>query len=200
MQFSWTFSWRFFRIGVSLGRRSLIGGVMRFIPITLTTLLSAPRMLPSTSGYSSPRYSYRTTPRCPSSFSSSHCCTRQQSLAQLHMLIMKTPNLCSTGNAIAWNKIMLISHNACWACTWAVLSRLSRNNSLLALLIPKYDICAIRGGLIYHTNDEKRVFMPCRAIWPASKMNDPRKMWAKEDVPSWLWQSLQWDLLLADES
>jgi len=46
------------------------------MPITLTMLLSAPRMEPSTSGYSSPRYSYSTTPRCPSSFSSSHACAR----------------------------------------------------------------------------------------------------------------------------
>lgn len=31
--------------------------------------LRAPRMLPSTSGYSSPRYSYKTTPKWPMSFS-----------------------------------------------------------------------------------------------------------------------------------
>ena len=32
------------------------------MPMTLTMDLRAPRMEPSTSGYSSPRYSYRTTP------------------------------------------------------------------------------------------------------------------------------------------
>lgn len=39
------------------------------VPITFTIALSAPSMLPSTSGYSSPRYSYNTTPKCPISFS-----------------------------------------------------------------------------------------------------------------------------------
>lgn len=75
MQFSWTFSCLFFKMGVRRGSRSLMGGVIFVIPITFTMLLSAPNMLPRTSGYSSPRYSYSTTPRCPSSFSSSHCCT-----------------------------------------------------------------------------------------------------------------------------
>ena len=54
-------SYLFFRIGVSLGRRSLIGGVIFVIPITLTIALSAPKIDPSTSGYSSPKYSYNTT-------------------------------------------------------------------------------------------------------------------------------------------
>lgn len=39
------------------------------IPITFTIAFNAPSMLPSTSGYSSPRYSYKTTPKCPISFS-----------------------------------------------------------------------------------------------------------------------------------
>mmetsp|Transcript_33482 Transcript_33482/g.84349 ORF Transcript_33482/g.84349 Transcript_33482/m.84349 type:complete len:296 (-) Transcript_33482:1860-2747(-) len=72
MQFSCTFSWRFLRMGVRRGSRSFTGGVMRLMPITFTMDLSAPRMEPSTSGYSSPRYSYSTTPRCPISCSSSH--------------------------------------------------------------------------------------------------------------------------------
>ena len=38
--------------------------------MTLTIDLRAPRMEPRTSGYSSPRYSYSTTPKCPMSFSS----------------------------------------------------------------------------------------------------------------------------------
>ena len=53
------------------------------MPMTLTMLLSAPRMEPSTSGYSSPRYSYSTTPRWPSSFSSSHACAAR--LASKHI-------------------------------------------------------------------------------------------------------------------
>jgi hypothetical protein len=36
MQFSCTFSCRFFRMGVSRGSRSLIGGVILVMPITLT--------------------------------------------------------------------------------------------------------------------------------------------------------------------
>lgn len=47
-------------MGVSLGRRSLMGGVILVIPMTLTMALSAANMEPSTSGYSSPKYSYRT--------------------------------------------------------------------------------------------------------------------------------------------
>lgn len=47
----------FLRIGVSLGSRSLIGGVILVMPITLTIDLRAPRIEPNTSGYSSPRYS-----------------------------------------------------------------------------------------------------------------------------------------------
>ena len=47
----------------------IAGGVILVIPITLTMDLRAPRMDPRTSGYSSPRYSYSTTPKCPISFS-----------------------------------------------------------------------------------------------------------------------------------
>mmetsp|Transcript_16757 Transcript_16757/g.57211 ORF Transcript_16757/g.57211 Transcript_16757/m.57211 type:complete len:230 (+) Transcript_16757:878-1567(+) len=72
MVFSCTFSWRFLRIGVRRGRRSFIGGVMDAMPTTLQIAFSAPRMEPNTSGYSSPRYSYRTTPRWPMSCSSPH--------------------------------------------------------------------------------------------------------------------------------
>mmetsp|Transcript_36035 Transcript_36035/g.119345 ORF Transcript_36035/g.119345 Transcript_36035/m.119345 type:complete len:237 (+) Transcript_36035:894-1604(+) len=72
MQFSCTTSCRFLRMGVRRGSRSLIGGVILVMPITLTIALSAPRMEPSTSGYSSPRYSYSTTPRWPISCSSLH--------------------------------------------------------------------------------------------------------------------------------
>lgn len=39
------------------------------VPITFTIAFRAPSMLPSTSGYSSPKYSYKTTPKCPISFS-----------------------------------------------------------------------------------------------------------------------------------
>ena len=38
-------------------------------PMEVVLTFSPPRMLPRTSGYSSPRYSYSTTPRWPSSFS-----------------------------------------------------------------------------------------------------------------------------------
>lgn len=64
----------FLRIGVRRGRRSLMGGVILVIPITLTMPFRAPRILPSTSGYSSPRYSYNTTPKWPISRS----CNRKQ--------------------------------------------------------------------------------------------------------------------------
>mmetsp|Transcript_7516 Transcript_7516/g.17299 ORF Transcript_7516/g.17299 Transcript_7516/m.17299 type:complete len:271 (-) Transcript_7516:1065-1877(-) len=70
MQFSCTFSCLFLKMGVNLGSRSRIGGGIFDIPMTLTIALSAPSMLPRTSGYSSPRYSYRTTPRWPMSCSS----------------------------------------------------------------------------------------------------------------------------------
>mmetsp|Transcript_57122 Transcript_57122/g.129416 ORF Transcript_57122/g.129416 Transcript_57122/m.129416 type:complete len:231 (+) Transcript_57122:614-1306(+) len=72
MQFSCTFSCRFFRMGVRRGRRSLMGGCILDMPMTLTMALRPPMMLPSTSGYSSPRYSYSTTPRCAMRASSPH--------------------------------------------------------------------------------------------------------------------------------
>mmetsp|Transcript_12420 Transcript_12420/g.30490 ORF Transcript_12420/g.30490 Transcript_12420/m.30490 type:complete len:255 (+) Transcript_12420:721-1485(+) len=74
MQFSCTRSCRFLRIGVRRGSSSLIGGVMRCMPITLTIALRPARIEPSTSGYSSPRNSYSTVPRWPISCSSSHSC------------------------------------------------------------------------------------------------------------------------------
>mmetsp|Transcript_8550 Transcript_8550/g.16772 ORF Transcript_8550/g.16772 Transcript_8550/m.16772 type:complete len:262 (-) Transcript_8550:1809-2594(-) len=72
MQFSCTFSCLFFKIGVSLGSKSLMGGCMFCIPITFTIPFRAPRMDPSTSGYSSPRYSYKKRPKFANSVSSSH--------------------------------------------------------------------------------------------------------------------------------
>ncbi|PON95286.1 hypothetical protein TorRG33x02_088080, partial [Trema orientale] len=57
IQFSWTFSCLFFKIGVNLGSKSLIGGVIFVIPITLTIAFTAPKIDPRTSGYSSPKYS-----------------------------------------------------------------------------------------------------------------------------------------------
>mmetsp|Transcript_28314 Transcript_28314/g.85363 ORF Transcript_28314/g.85363 Transcript_28314/m.85363 type:complete len:245 (-) Transcript_28314:2397-3131(-) len=73
MQFSCTFSCLFLRIGVSRGKRSLIGGVILVMPITLTMAFIAPRMEPKTSGYSSPRYSYKNNPKWPIICSSPHC-------------------------------------------------------------------------------------------------------------------------------
>ncbi len=72
MQFSCTFSCRFFRMGVNLGSRSLIGGCMFVIPMTFTMDFKPDSRLPSTSGYSSPRHSYSTVPRWPSFCSSPH--------------------------------------------------------------------------------------------------------------------------------
>ena len=66
---NFTFSCLFFKIGVSLGNKSLMGGVIFVIPMTLTMAFNAPKMLPNTSGYSSPKYSYKTTPKCPINFS-----------------------------------------------------------------------------------------------------------------------------------
>ena len=59
-------------MGVSLGSKSLIGGVIFYIPMTFTIALSPPNMLPSTSGYSSPKLSYRLTPSFPNFCSSPH--------------------------------------------------------------------------------------------------------------------------------
>ena len=49
IQFSCTFSCRFFRIGVNRGSKSLIGGCMFVMPMTLTMDLRPHKMLPSTS-------------------------------------------------------------------------------------------------------------------------------------------------------
>mmetsp|Transcript_86974 Transcript_86974/g.243812 ORF Transcript_86974/g.243812 Transcript_86974/m.243812 type:complete len:245 (+) Transcript_86974:819-1553(+) len=73
MQFSWTFSWRFFKIGVKRGSRSLIGGVIFVIPMTFTIAFIAPKIDPRTSGYSSPKYSYKKRPKWPIICSSPHC-------------------------------------------------------------------------------------------------------------------------------
>ena len=70
IQFSYTFSYLFFRIGVNLGSRSLIGGVILFIPITFTILLIPASNEPNTSGYSSPRHSYNIIPNLPNRASS----------------------------------------------------------------------------------------------------------------------------------
>mmetsp|Transcript_1821 Transcript_1821/g.4051 ORF Transcript_1821/g.4051 Transcript_1821/m.4051 type:complete len:231 (+) Transcript_1821:615-1307(+) len=72
MQFSWTFSWRLRRMGVRRGSRSLMGGVILDMPTTLMIPFKPPRIEPRTSGYSSPRYSYSTTPRWFRSCSSPH--------------------------------------------------------------------------------------------------------------------------------
>lgn len=40
-------------MGVSLGSRSLIGGVIFIMPTSITIYFNAPKMLPNTSGYSS---------------------------------------------------------------------------------------------------------------------------------------------------
>mmetsp|Transcript_28362 Transcript_28362/g.66295 ORF Transcript_28362/g.66295 Transcript_28362/m.66295 type:complete len:231 (-) Transcript_28362:1707-2399(-) len=72
IQFSCTFSWRLRRMGVRRGSRSLMGGVILLIPTTLTMPLRPPRIEPRTSGYSSPRYSYSTTPKWLRSCSSPH--------------------------------------------------------------------------------------------------------------------------------
>ena len=65
IQFSWTFSFLFFNIGVNLGNRSFIGGVILAIPISITILFNAPRILPNTSGYSSRRHSFKFKPNLP---------------------------------------------------------------------------------------------------------------------------------------
>ena len=78
-----TSTYLFLSIGVSLGSRSLMGGVILVIPITLTIAFSAPSILPSTSGYSSPRYSYNTTPKWPINFS---CNTRRWNNKQIVVL------------------------------------------------------------------------------------------------------------------
>lgn len=48
IQFYCTFSCLFFKIGVNLGNKSLIGGVILFIPTSNTIAFKAPRILPNT--------------------------------------------------------------------------------------------------------------------------------------------------------
>jgi len=52
-------------MGVSLGRRSLMGGVILAMPTSITMLFNAPKILPNTSGYSSLRHSLRFNPNLP---------------------------------------------------------------------------------------------------------------------------------------
>jgi hypothetical protein len=49
-----TFSNLFLKMGVNLGSRFLMAGIIFIIPTTFTIAFSAPRMLPGTSGYSHP--------------------------------------------------------------------------------------------------------------------------------------------------
>lgn len=72
IQFYCTFSFLFFKIGVNLGSRSLIGGVIFAIPTSITIYLRAPKMLPSTSGYSSRKLSFKFSPSLPNLVSSPH--------------------------------------------------------------------------------------------------------------------------------
>lgn len=81
MQFSCTFSWRFFRMGVNLGRRSLMGGYILFIPMTFTMPLRPPKIDPSTSGYSSPKHSYKIWPNRDKRVSSWHTLIQGPTLA-----------------------------------------------------------------------------------------------------------------------
>mmetsp|Transcript_15794 Transcript_15794/g.40406 ORF Transcript_15794/g.40406 Transcript_15794/m.40406 type:complete len:262 (-) Transcript_15794:1009-1794(-) len=104
MQFSCTFSCRFFRMGVRRGSRSLIGGVMRVMPMTFTMALRAPRMEPSTSGYSSPRYSYSTTPRWPMSRSSWHACITTA------MRAIKSAACCRTFADLLFRRHLMVPH------------------------------------------------------------------------------------------
>mmetsp|Transcript_5044 Transcript_5044/g.16150 ORF Transcript_5044/g.16150 Transcript_5044/m.16150 type:complete len:210 (+) Transcript_5044:523-1152(+) len=71
-QFSCTFSCLFFKIGVNLGNKSFTGGVIFDMPTTATMDFKAPKIDPKTSGYSSPKYSYKTTPKWQINCSSSH--------------------------------------------------------------------------------------------------------------------------------
>ena len=65
IQFYCTFSFLFLRMGVRLGSKSLIGGVILAIPIYITIAFRAPKILPKTSGYSSLRHSLRFNPSLP---------------------------------------------------------------------------------------------------------------------------------------
>ena len=70
IQFSYTFSCLFLRIGVNLGNKSLMGGLILFIPITLTIAFNPPKIEPNTSGYSSPKHSNNNCPNLPNLTSS----------------------------------------------------------------------------------------------------------------------------------
>lgn len=57
-------------MGVNLGNKSLIGGDILFIPITLTIAFNPPKIDPKTSGYSSPKHSNNNYPNLPNLASS----------------------------------------------------------------------------------------------------------------------------------
>lgn len=72
IQFYCTFSFLFFRMGVSRGNKSLIGGVILAMPTSITISFRAPKILPNTSGYSSLKLSFRFSPSRPSLVYSPH--------------------------------------------------------------------------------------------------------------------------------
>lgn len=72
IQFYCTFSFLFFRIGVNLGNKSLMGGVILVIPTSITISFRAPKMEPKTSGYYYLRHSFKFNPSLPNLVSSPH--------------------------------------------------------------------------------------------------------------------------------
>ena len=67
-----------------------MGGVIFDMPITLTIAFNAPNIDPKTSGYSSPKYSYKTTPRWPISWSSPQARITTAILAMRSAACMRT--------------------------------------------------------------------------------------------------------------
>ena len=74
------------------------------IPTTATIAFRAPKMLPRTSGNSSPRYSYRTTPRWPMSCSSSHV------FITAAILEIRSAACCRTSADLLFRRHLIVPH------------------------------------------------------------------------------------------
>ena len=97
IQFSWTFSFLFFKIGVKRGSSSFIGGFILDIPTSITMLFKAPKILPNTSGYYSLKHPSKFKPKPPSLVS----------YPQIFMLWA----ILETKSAACWRTLMILFPN-----------------------------------------------------------------------------------------
>ena len=95
-----------------------MGGVILVIPITLTMALRAPRIEPSTSGYSSPRYSYSTT--CGNNVGFKLFWQWEWAMAMVAGLTPRWPMSFSSWQVFITTAILEIRSAAC-CCTFADL-------------------------------------------------------------------------------